>query len=268
MRCLWPYETLKTEKVAGQQSYFPTRYFRDTTLTYTLTDTITQEVRTFKQVHKRANLERYLKKYESHPRYKLASTQLARQRINVEPDVKVDSFKLFDWYPRELKSFRAPILYNRYSGTEIYRFYCSRALRTPVLIQLEHNQKGSWIVTKMREFGPYTYQKVKTSTGIRRVARPLQTRKKYKINQRNRITEEAYEQFIALLDSTHILCTPSLQTPEGYIMGDGKNYTLEIHRPEGYRFYTRHSPNYTDRSPYLRKVCDYLVKLSALDGGI
>ncbi len=183
-------------------------------------------------------------------------------KITQKLKVDVDSFRLFEWYSPELAKFKEKILYDRYSGTEVYRLYWSRALTTPVLIRLEHSDKGNWIITKNLKSEKRKYRTVQTDGQSVTIVKKIRKPKRLEIHTKTPITEAQYQRFLFLLDSTQTLCTAPLETKG--LSGDGETYTLEVHRPEGYRFCTRHNPDYLGAFTYLRKAGDYLISLSAV----
>ncbi len=168
-----------------------------------------------------------------------------------------DTFKL-KWFSYDLFRLNEPVLYNYPLQKEVYRLTWLRSFHPPVVVRLEKEGNRVTLITKvlkrMPEYPGYSYTDRDGTTRLADTTSAIP----FKVNTSRSVSEGVYEQFIQLLTQHRLLNTSPLGVRYSF-GGDGSNWILEAHRPEGYYFVTRWSPR--DETP-LRLIGDYLLNVS------
>ncbi|GAB4056420.1 hypothetical protein [Spirosoma litoris] len=170
---------------------------------------------------------------------------------------RIDTFKL-NWFSYDLYKLREPVLSNFPLEKEVYRFTLLRSFHPPVVISLE--KKGdkirlySKVARKMPEFPGRNYMSRNGKIHIADSTSQIP----FKVNKSKRLSKATYDEFIQLMMSLKVLYS----SPLGFskVLGtDGSELILETHRPDGYYFLVRWSPNLDQP---IRIIGNYLLNLS------
>jgi hypothetical protein len=170
---------------------------------------------------------------------------------------RIDTFKL-NWFSYYLNRLQEPVLYNYPLRKEVYRLTWLRSFHPPVVVRLEKEGAKIRIITKVLsripELPGYRYSDAQGNVRLSDTSSAVP----FKINTAKNVSKQVYQEFIRLLTQERVLSL----SPLGFrdrIGTDGSNWILETHRPEGYFFITRWTPEPTEA---LRVVGDYLLNLS------
>lgn len=188
---------------------------------------------------------------------------------------EIDTFKL-DWFSSALYSAKEPILYNYYTGHDIYRFLWLRSFHRPVVISLHKDENKVWLrikeLDKQPEFmdrlkpikfiapkvlpnGDYDTTKIEdTKEQEIEVVKRADRKANIILNQTIKLTEKEWKEFETLLSNC------SFWTSKPYIeeLGcDGAEWTIEGHLKEKYWFVNRWYPR-----DNFRKAGEYLIHKS------
>jgi hypothetical protein len=145
------------------------------------------------------------------------------------------------WLAEILFVAHEPILYNYYTGTNIYRFICAAGKGLPVIISICREKDSVWLISKIlnRDMKhPYRYII-------------------FKINDRKELSLKEWDAFEQLLGACNFWdMNPTSKEITGK---DGAEFFIEAHLANSYWFVERWCP-----SGKYKSCCDYLIKLSGL----
>jgi hypothetical protein len=177
-----------------------------------------------------------------------------------------------NWYASDLYSAKEPVLFNYYTGHDIYRFTWIRSFNLPVIISINRDNDIVWLSTKILDRHPtYTQIKylrakipslydikynIKTKDKIDSIVGPHRYAE-FKINSRKELSLKEWDEFERILKS----CNYWNMTPINKEYGtDGAEWIMEAHLSNRYWFVNRWSPK--DNF----KLCgEYLIKLSGIN---
>lgn len=188
---------------------------------------------------------------------------------------EIDTFKL-DWFSSALYSAKEPILYNYYTGHDIYRFLWLRSFHRPVVISLHKDEDKVWLtikeldkqpefmdelkpikffVPKLLPNGDYDTTRIEdTEEPEREVIKKADRKANIILNQTIKLTEKEWKDFETLLSNCSFWTSKSDIEALGC---DGAEWTIEGHLKDKYWFVNRWSPR-----DNFRKAGEYLIHKS------
>ena len=188
---------------------------------------------------------------------------------------ELDTFTL-NWFSSALYSAKEPILYNYYTGHDIYRFLWLRSFHRPVVISLHKDENKVWLTIKeldkqpefMDELKPIKFFEPKllpngdydttriedTEEPEREVIKKADRKANIILNQTIKLTEKEWKEFETLLSNCSFWTSKSDIEPLGC---DGSEWTIEGHLKGKYWFVNRWSPR-----DNFRKAGEYLIHKS------
>lgn len=188
---------------------------------------------------------------------------------------EIDTFKL-DWFSSALYSAKEPILYNYYTGHDIYRFLWLRSFHRPVVISLHKDEDKVWLtikeldkqpefmdelkpikffVPKLLPNGDYDTTRIEdTEEPEREVIKKADRKANIILNQTIKLTEKEWKDFETLLSNCSFWTSKSDIEALGC---DGAEWTIEGHLKDKYWFVNRWSPR-----DNFRKEGEYLIHKS------
>ncbi len=145
------------------------------------------------------------------------------------------------WYSDQLRAFKEPLLFNKKSNKETYRFTWLRTFHNPVVIRIEKDENNYTLTYKVCDrAGGYQAGNIKTDKTIE-------------------INSTAWNVFIQKIEAFKFWnCTQYGRLTMGT---DGSEWILEGSKPTKYKVLTEWSPN----SGLYREACLYLLSLTGLD---
>jgi hypothetical protein len=143
------------------------------------------------------------------------------------------------WYSEHLWSMNEPLLFNKISDTESYRFLWLRTFHNPVSIRIERQENNYYLTWKLSN-GAGGYRPGKLV-----------------INETKKIDKETWDKFYALIDSTDFW---NLKTVEYNFGTDGSQWILEGSDSSRYHVVDRWTP----KSGSYYDCCNYLIGLTDL----
>jgi hypothetical protein len=171
------------------------------------------------------------------PSYGLDFTYEGTKAILIEGEY--DEFSL-EWYSEHLFEMKEPLLFNRKTEKEIFRFTWLRTFDKPIAIRIEKSKKDYWLYwKKLNGKGGY-------EPGI------LIT------NRKKRISEREWLNFKKLIKKTDFW---NMDYAKGIFGNDGSQWILEGANSTDYRVVDRWSPRNGD----FYNACDYLISLTNLN---
>lgn len=190
---------------------------------------------------------------------------------------EIDTFTL-NWFSSALYSAKEPILYNFYTGHDIYRFLWLRSFHRPVVISLHKDEDKVWLTIKELDKQPEFMDMLKPikffepkrlpngdydTTRIvidieteREVIKKADRKANIILNHTKKLTEKEWKEFETLLSN----CSFWTSKPYIDVLGcDGSEWTIEGHLKGRYWFMKRWSPR-----DNFRKAGEYLIHKSGL----
>ena len=150
-----------------------------------------------------------------------------------------DTFRI-KWYSKHLYALNEPLLYNKLTTKETYRFTWLRTFHNPVVIRIEKSNNNYMLYWKVcNGAGGYSPGKLKK-------------------NKQKKISLDDWNGFNNLLDSIDYW---NIKKTGALIFCDGARWILEGSTRDKYYVIDIQSPN--EANAYY-KVCDYLIQLTGL----
>jgi hypothetical protein len=170
---------------------------------------------------------------------------------------RVDTFKL-KWFSYYLYKLKEPVLSNYPLGKEVYRLTWLRSFHPPVVIRMEKERNRVRLTTKILsrspEFPGHRYADQDGSIHLADTSTAIPFRR----NKTRAIPKAVYNEYVRLLAEQRVLFISPLGFRDS-LGSDGSEWILETHRPDGYYFIVRWSPEQTDS---VRALGEYLIDLS------
>lgn len=139
-----------------------------------------------------------------------------------------------------LFALKEPLLYNKPTNKEIYRFTLLRSFDNPVSIRIEKFENSIWIYSKIGQ----------GASGFKS--------KKIKQSKKAKISTEDWNAFSQLMDELDFW---NLSQSRSAPMTDGSEWILEGSTPEWYSVHSVRSPN---KGSEFYRTCIYLLELSKI----
>ena len=170
---------------------------------------------------------------------------------------RVDTFRL-KWFSYYLYRLQEPVLSNYPLGKEIYRLTWLRSFHPPVVIRMEKEGNRVRLTTKILSRTPelpgHRYADRDGSIHLTDTSIDIPFRR----NTTKKIPKAVYDEYMRLLREQRALFISPLGFRDS-LGSDGSEWILETHRPDGYYFIVRWSPEQTDP---VRALGEYLIDLS------
>lgn len=152
---------------------------------------------------------------------------------------KFDTFKI-SWYSKQLHSLKEPVLFNKNSSKEVYRFTWLRTFHNPIAIRIEKDSNGYFIAWKVCN-GAGGYDPGKLIT-----------------DKRMPLSENDWNKFQGFLNNIDFWNLKNIPNIPG---NDGSHWILEGKTPNKYQVIDRWSPN--ENNDYFQ-ACNFLISLTGL----
>jgi hypothetical protein len=175
-----------------------------------------------------------------------------------------------NWYASNLYSAKEPILFNYYTGHNIYRFTWIRSFNLPVIISINRDNNIVWLSTKILDRQP-TYMQIKylhkknllyaikhrarTKEIIDSIVGPYRYAE-FKINVRKELSLKEWDEFEQILKTCNYWDMAPVKKEYG---NDGAEWIIEAHLTNRYWFVDRWSPR-----DNIKSCGEYLIKLSGI----
>jgi len=174
-----------------------------------------------------------------------------------------------NWYASDLYAAKEPILFNYYTGNDLYRFTWIRSFHLPVIISIQRDKNKVWMITKELDrhpqFTKITYShtnlldvvkhNISTTDIIDSIVGPNRFAE-FKINKKKELALKDWYEFESLLDRCKFRKMLPVDSEPGC---DGAEWIIEGHLSDRYWFVNRWSPRGN-----FRACGEYLIKLSGL----
>ena len=170
------------------------------------------------------------------PSYGLDYTPEGEKSVLIKGEY--DEFSI-EWYSDHLYKMEEPLLFNRKTANEIYRFTWLRSFDNPIAIRIENHNDAFWIYwKKLNGKGGYDPGKLIT-------------------DRKKRISEIEWLNFQKLVDKAEFW---KMDFSQGESGNDGAQWILEGVNLTNYRVVDRWSPQGGD----FYNACNYLISLTKL----
>jgi hypothetical protein len=181
-----------------------------------------------------------------------------------------------NWYAADLYSAKEPVLFNYYTGHNIYRFTWIRSFHLPVIISINRDNDSVWLSTKILDRQP-TYMQIKYShtkflhgenlfysikhnTKTKEIIDSIVGPHRYaefKINARKGVSLKEWDEFERILITSNYWDMTPVKKEYG---NDGAEWIIEAHLSNKYWFVNRWSPK-----DNIKSCGEYLIKLSGIN---
>ncbi|QJW89115.1 hypothetical protein HNV11_06780 [Spirosoma taeanense] len=198
--------------------------------------------------------ERITPSMRTDPKYTVMfDTLILERRIQT----RVDTFRL-KWFSYYLFRLGEPVLSNYPLPKEVYRLTWIRSFHPPVVVRLEKEGNKVQLITKVLsripELPGHRYMDQAGNLHITDTSVTIP----FRIDSRRPVSLNTFNRFRQLLQEQNALAISPLGFRNSFGT-DGSEWILETHRPDGYYFVVRWTPEPTDP---LRVLGDYLLNLS------